>query len=56
MAKISRQKFSSMGYYEEDFQKDRKWRYELTINSTLYLILRISAPTILEKAVSMRWR
>lgn len=31
MAKISRQKFSSMGYYEEDFQKDRKWRYDLTV-------------------------
>lgn len=31
MAKISRQKISSMGYYEEDFQKDRKWRYDLTV-------------------------
>lgn len=31
MAKISRQKFSGMGYYEEDFQKDRKWRYDLTV-------------------------
>ncbi|MFR3259136.1 MAG: hypothetical protein ACLTRS_18795 [Lachnospiraceae bacterium] len=20
-----------MGYYEEDFQKDRKWRYDLTV-------------------------
>ena len=54
MAKISRQKFSGMGYYEEDFQKDRKWSYDLTINSTLNFA--DFSPTILEKAVSMRWR
>ena len=56
MAKTDRQKIFGRGHCEDDSQKDRKWRYDLTINSTLYLILRISAPTILEKAVSMRWR
>jgi hypothetical protein len=43
MAKIDRQKIFGRGHCEDDSQKDRKWRYDLTINSTLYLILRISA-------------